>query len=85
MPNKMREMVSFAAFAPSSLAFIRPTRLPVLRARNTMSKIQNFDSKLQVCSVTSLYNLICSVLYVGDFGFDPRLSKYVALPFIFYI
>jgi hypothetical protein len=39
MLNKMREMVSFAALAPSSLAFIRPTRLPVLRARNTMSKM----------------------------------------------
>jgi hypothetical protein len=41
--NKMCERVSFAAFAPSSLACIRPTLLPVLRARNTMSKMLNFN------------------------------------------
>jgi hypothetical protein len=85
MPYKMREMVSFAALAPRSLACIRPTRLPVLCVRNTMSKMLTFDCKLQICSVISLYNLTCSVLYVGDFGFDPRLSKFVALPFLFYI
>ncbi len=67
MPYKMREMVSFAALAPRSLACIRPTRLPVLRARTTMSKMLNY-----VCSDINLYNLICVVLYVGDFGFDPR-------------
>jgi hypothetical protein len=50
MPYKMREMVSFAALAPRSLACIRPTRLPVLRAANTMSKMLKFYCKLQVSS-----------------------------------